>query len=91
MLKWFALSPPANHLAQCVHFRRRERALEIQIQFHSRHFEQMREKQFGLQARRFDAFFGQKIRALLNGFENRHKANLNQNDMLEQAKPARQN
>ena len=51
----------------------------------------MRQQQFGLQARRFHAFFGQKIRALLNGFENRHAANLNQNDVLEQVKPARQN
>jgi hypothetical protein len=37
-----------------------------------------------LQARRFHAFLGQKIRALLNGFENRHVASLNQNDVLEQ-------
>jgi Raf kinase inhibitor-like YbhB/YbcL family protein len=45
----------------------------------------MREKQFGLQARRFDAFLGQKIRALLNGFKNRHADNLNRSDTLEQA------
>ena len=51
----------------------------------------MREQQLDLQARRFHAFFGQKIRALLNGFENRHATNLNQNDVLEQEKQARQN
>jgi Raf kinase inhibitor-like YbhB/YbcL family protein len=45
----------------------------------------MREKQFGLQARRFDAFLGQKIRALLNCFKNRHADNLNRSDALEQA------
>jgi Raf kinase inhibitor-like YbhB/YbcL family protein len=45
----------------------------------------MREKQFGLQARRFDAFFGQKIRALLDCFKNRHADNLNRSDTLEQA------
>ena len=85
MLERFALAARlTNHLAQRIRFRRREHALEIQIQFHSRHFEQMREQQFGLQARRFNAFFGQKIRALLNRFENRHMASLNQNDVLEQ-------
>ena len=50
----------------------------------------MREKQFSLQARRFDAFFGEKFRALLNRFENRHMASLNQNDMLEQVAQLRQ-
>ena len=45
----------------------------------------MCEKQFGLQARRFDAFFDQEIRALLNGFKNRHADNLNRSDALEQA------
>jgi hypothetical protein len=51
----------------------------------------MREQEFGLQARRLDAFFGEKFRALLNRFENRHADNLNQNDALEQVARARQN
>ena len=32
----------------------------------------MREQQFGLQARRFDAFFAEKFRAFLNRFEDGH-------------------
>ena len=52
-------------------------ALEVQIQFHARHFEQMREQKFGLQPRRLDAFFAKEIRAFLNRFEDGHAINLN--------------
>ena len=61
-----------DEFAQRVRFRRGEHALEIQIQFHARQLEQMREQEFGLQARRLDALLGEKFRALLNGFKNRH-------------------
>ena len=77
VLERFVLAAAFDEFAQRVRFRRCERALEIQIQFHARHFEEMREQQFGLQARRFDAFFGQKFRAFLNRFEDGHAASLN--------------
>ena len=51
MLERFAPAPTLDEFAQPVRFHRRQSALEIQIQFHARHFEQMREQQFGLQAR----------------------------------------
>ena len=77
MLERFALSAAPDEFAQAVHFRRCKHALEVQIQFHARQFEQMREQQFGLQARRLNAFFGEKFRALLNRFKNRHARSLN--------------
>ncbi len=60
-------------------FHRRQSALEIQVQFHARHFQQMREQQFGLQARRFDIFFAEKFRAFLDRFEDGHTRSLNSN------------
>ena len=77
MLKRLALAAAFDQFAQHVCFRRCERALEFQIQIHARHFKEMREQEFGLQARRFDALFGQKFRAFLNRFEDRHAASLN--------------
>ena len=50
----------------------------------------MRQQEFGLQARGFDALFGQKLRALLNRFEDGHPASLSGNDALEQGECARQ-
>ena len=91
MLERFAPATALDEFAKAVHFRRCKYALEIQIQFHSRQFEQMRQQQLDLQTRRFDAFFDQEIRALLNRFEDGHAASLNQNDVLEQVKQARQN
>jgi hypothetical protein len=41
-----------------------------------------------LQARRVHALLGEKIRALLNCFENRHADNLSWNDVVEQGKRA---
>ena len=79
MLERFALAAAFDEFAQRVRFRRREHTLEIEIQFHSRQLEQVREKKFYLQARRFDTFFAEKIRALLNRFKNGHVKNLNRN------------
>jgi hypothetical protein len=53
-----------------------EHAVEIQIQFHARQLEQMREEQFGLQARGLDIFFGEKFRAFLNRFEDGHQRSI---------------
>ena len=91
MLQRFALSAAFDEFAQRVRFRRGEHALEIQIQVHAGQLEQMREQEFRLQARRINALFGEKFRALLNRFEDGHAASLNQNDVLEQVKQARQN
>ncbi len=77
VLKRFVLAAALDEFAQRVRFRRRERALEIQVQFHARQVQEMREQQFGLQARRFDAFFGQKLRTFLNRLEDGHAASLN--------------
>ena len=58
MLERFAPATAFDEFTQRVRFRRGERAFEIQIQLHARQPEQMREQEFGLQARRFDALFG---------------------------------
>jgi hypothetical protein len=39
----------------------------------------VRQEEFSVQARRFDAFFAEEIRAFLNGFKNGHAPNLKQN------------
>ena len=49
----------------------------------------MREQEFGLQARRINALFGEKFRALLNRFENGHADSLNQNGVIEQEEQQR--
>ncbi len=72
VLQRLALAAAFDEFAQRIRFRRGERALEIQIQFHARQFEQMRQQEFGLQARRINALLGEKFRTFLNGFENRH-------------------
>ena len=77
MLKRFALGTALDEFAKAVHFRRGERALEIQIQLHARQLEQMREQELGLQARRPDAFLREEFRALLDRFENGHARSLN--------------
>ncbi len=77
MLQRFALSAAPDEFAKAFRFRRGEHSLEIQVQVHARQREQMREQEFGLQARRLDALVGEKIRALLNRFENRHARSLN--------------
>ena len=45
----------------------------------------MREQEFGLQARRLHALFGQKFRAFLNRFQNGHGDSLNRTAKIEQA------
>ena len=65
-----------------IRFRRRQHAVEIQIQFHARHLEQMREEQLRLQARRLDVFFGEKFGAFLNRFEDGHDHSLCGNERL---------
>ena len=77
MLEGFALSAAFNHFPEGVRFCRCERTLEIQIQLHSWHFEQMREKQFGLQARGIHAAFGEEVRTFLNRFQDGHGEILN--------------
>jgi len=76
VLRRFALAAALDQLAKLVQFLRREGAFEVQIELHARHLEQMRQKQFHLEARRVHAFFGQKIRALLDDFKHRHPPNL---------------
>ena len=88
VLQRFALAAAFDEFAQRVRFRRGEHALEIQIQLHARQLEQMREQEFGLQARRFNAFFGEKFRALLNRFENGHADSLNPDGVIKQAERA---
>ena len=49
-------------------------ALEVQAQFHARDLEHVGEEKFGMQARGFDAFFGEKINAALDGLQNGHRS-----------------
>ena len=76
MLQRLALAATFDQFAQRIRFRRRQNAVEIQIQFHARHFEQVRKQKFDLQARRLDIFFAEKIRAFLNRFEDGHAQSL---------------
>ena len=77
MLERFAQAAAFDQFAQAIGFRGRQGAVEVEIQLHARHFEQMREQQFRLQARRLDIFFGEEFRAFLNRFEDRHAHRLN--------------
>jgi hypothetical protein len=51
VLQRLALAATPDEFPERVRFRRRERAREVQVQLHARHFEQVREQEFGLQAR----------------------------------------
>ena len=73
------LAAPFDKSAQNVRFSRCQHALEVQIQFHARQLEQMREQEFGLESRGLDAFFAEKIRALLNCLKDGHAEILNWN------------
>lgn len=77
MLERFALAAAFNQFAIGICFFFRQRALEIQVQFHAWHFKAMREEEFGLQARRFDAAFGEEVGAALDRFQDGHAETLN--------------
>ena len=70
------LAATFDKFAQGIGFGWRQCALEIQIQFHARHLEQVREEKFNLQARRLDVFLAEKIRAFLDRFEDGHARSL---------------
>ena len=72
MLERFTLGAPFNELSKRVGFLAVEWALEVQVQLHAGHFKQMGQKQFRLEARRFNVSLRQKVPAFLNGFENSH-------------------
>src|SRR5204863_3664474 len=63
-----------NHFAERLQLRFLQNTLEIQINLHARHLQQMRDDQFDLQSRRLNAFFREKLGAALNDFENCHCA-----------------
>src|SRR5215470_13338660 len=72
VLQWLALTAPFDQLAETLEFRLRKFALEIQIELHARHLEQMRQQQFRLQPRRIHALVLQKFGAALDDFQNGH-------------------
>ena len=72
MLQRLALAPAPDEFAKSIDFRRRERALEIQVQAQARLLEQVRQQHFRLQTGRVHALFGQEPGAALNGFQDRH-------------------
>ena len=74
MLQRLALAAAPDEFAQAVNLRRREHALELEIQPHARLLEQMCQQQFRLQPGRIYPLLGQELRAALNGFKNRHTA-----------------
>ena len=72
MLKRFVLAASPNKFPESVGFRLGERAIEVQVQLHARHFQHLGQKQFCLKTRRIDVSLRQKIGTFLNGFEDRH-------------------
>ncbi len=72
MLQRLAPSAPLHQPAQFIHLRRRQRALEIQIQPHPRQLEDVRQQQLRLQPGRIHTLPGEEFRAALNGFQNGH-------------------
>ena len=51
MLKRLALTAPLDQFAERVGFRRSEWALEVQIELHARHFEEVGKQRFRVEAR----------------------------------------
>ena len=76
MLQRLAKAAPLDHLAEALDLRRRQRLLEIQVELHPRPLEQMSQQQLRLEPRRVHAFPSQEFGAALDGFQNRHTANL---------------
>ena len=73
MLERFALAAAHDEFAQGIGFSAGESARsKFRYNFMRGILQQMREEQFRLQARRFDAFFGEKFGAFLNRFEDGH-------------------
>ena len=72
MLEGFARAAAFDEFAQGIGLRGREGAVEIEVQFHARHFEEMGEEEFRLQARGLDIFFAEEIGAFLDRFEDGH-------------------
>src|SRR5438552_3398375 len=72
MLERLALAAAFDQRTELFGFGGRERALEVQVEFHARQLEQIGEERFGLEPRRFDPFFRQKSRAFLNALKHRH-------------------
>lgn len=76
MLERFSIAPALDEFPQFFEFSFGENALEVQIQFHAWHLQEMREQQLNLQSRRFDSFLREKFRAALDDFEDGHGARL---------------
>jgi hypothetical protein len=72
MLQRLPFAASLDQVAQAVGLCGVKRAFEVQVKFHPRQIEEVRQQQFRLQARGFDAFSGEEFRAFLNAFENGH-------------------
>jgi hypothetical protein len=75
VLQRFAPAAADQEFAEGVLLFSGKNALEIQVQFHAGSLEDMREQQFGVQARGFNAFFGEKINPMLDGLQDGHEVN----------------
>ena len=80
VLQGFAGAAPADEFANGADFVRGELAIEVEVEIHARHFEKVREKEFGLQTRRVDALAAEELGAALNDFENGHRRKLRANE-----------
>jgi len=72
MLERLALAAPFNPLPERFGFLAAEGALEVQVQLHARHFQEMSAKQFGLKAGGFNIAFCEKFSAFLDRFQDGH-------------------
>ena len=88
VLQRFALSPPFDEFSKRVRLRLGQCALEIQVQLHAGHVQQMSEEQFDLQARRVHTLFGEKICAALDDFQDCHADNLRRESGVQSSKLA---
>ena len=76
MLEGFALSATKHERAQRICLGLIKRLFKIQVELHTRHFQDVRKKELHLKTRRFHPFFLQKLGAALERFQNCHSGSV---------------
>jgi len=71
-LKRLTFSATLDEAPQRIQLRLAQGAVEVQIELHPRHLENVRQQQLNLKPRRLHAFSGEEIRAALDHIKNGH-------------------
>ena len=72
VLQRLALAAALDERAESGEFGFSQKPLEIEVEFHARHLEDVREEKFDLEAGGINAAFGEVIGAALDGFQDGH-------------------